>query len=230
MVRSSRAGTCVYCGAYGIVTSDHVPPKCLFPPETRVNLITVHACQTCHESYKLDDEYFRVILSFRDDLPDGPEAQFLRDQTQKTLNKPAALAFRYAIERSIIKIDRQSPDGISQVAALKIDPLRIKRTANRIVRGLYGNFFGLPLPKSYELSVSLFDFQKDMSALNSAEVQELLGLLYQHGNNLSFGKVFDIWYAKTDDDAYSSLWFLRVHGAFGLIGFTVPDNERLGSG
>lgn len=230
MARSPRTGICVYCGAHGIVTSDHVPPKCLFPPETRVDLITVHACPTCHDSYKLDDEYFRVILSVREDLPDGPEAQFLRDQTQKTLNRPAALAFRQAIERSIISIDRHSPSGVSQVIGLKIDPLRIKKTANRIVRGLYGNFFGIPLPKSYELSVAIFDFQKDMSALNSPEVQELLGILHRHGNNRSFGKVLDIWYAKADDDAYSSSWFVMVHGSFGLIGVTVPENERLGPG
>lgn len=230
MARIPRTGICVYCGAHGIVTSDHVPPKCLFPPETRVNLITVYACPTCHDSYKLDDEYFRVILSVRDDLPDGPEAQFLRDKTRKTLNKTGAFAFRKAIEKSIIKIDRHSSDGISKITALKIEPLRIKRTANRIVRGLYGNFFGLPLPKSHELSVSLFDFQRDMSALNSPEVQELLGFLYHHGNNRSFGKVLDVWYAKANDDAYSSVWFLRVHSAFGLIGFTVPGNEVVASG
>jgi hypothetical protein len=224
MARIPRTGICVYCGVHGTVTKDHVPPKCLFPPETRVNLITVHACSNCHDSYKLDDEYFRVMLSIRSDLPIGPESQFLRDQTQKTLNNPEAIKFRQTFETFIAILNRNSSDGTTDTTALKIDAARKKRTANRIVRGLYAHFFGMPLPKSYDLTVNLFDLQRDSSALASPEVQELVDLLRKNGKHQSFGKVLNISCARADDDVHSSFWVIWLHGAFGFIGFTVPGD------
>ena len=224
MPRKPRTGTCVYCGTQGQVTRDHVPPRCLFPPETRINLITVDACPTCHDSYKLDDEYFRVTLSIRDDLPQGADAKFLRDQTRRTLRDPAAAAFRDAIRAATLRVPRHNPSGVylGHSTALKVDAARVRRTAERIVRGLYGKFFGYPLPRTYDLEVSLLDLQRDMSALKNPEVQDLLMLLGEHGRHRAFGQVLDVWYAKTDDDAHSSLLVVRLHGAFGFLGFTVP--------
>jgi len=224
MPRKPRTGICVYCGTLGKVTSDHVPPKCLFPPETRVNLITVDACTTCHDSYKLDDEYFRVTLSIRDDLPEGPDAKFIRDQTRKTLRDPAAQAFRDAIRASTRRIPRHTPSGIyiGHATALRIDASRVTRTAERIVRGLYSKLFGTPLPQNYDLQVSLIDLQRDMSALRNPEVQELLVLLGEHGKHRAFGQVLDVWCANTDDDSHASLWVVRMHGAFGFLGYTLP--------
>ena len=91
MTRRPRQGNCVYCGAEGDVTRDHVPPSCLFPPEDRINLITVPACAECHESFKLDDEYFRVTLSLRADLDSGAATEFIRAQTAKTSPTPKLL-------------------------------------------------------------------------------------------------------------------------------------------
>jgi hypothetical protein len=224
MPRKPRIGVCVYCGTPGSVTRDHVPPICLFPPDTRVNLITVDACNVCHDSYKLDDEYFRVTLSIRDDLADGSEAQYLRDQTSKTLRNPAAKAFRAAIRASTLTVKRHSTNGnyIGEATALRVDASRITRTAERMVRGMYGKFFGSPLPQTYELTVNLLDLQRDMSALQTPEMQELLTHLGQHGHHRVFGKVLDVWYAKTVDDAHSSVWVIRLHDTFGFLGFTVP--------
>ena len=77
MSRKERVGICVYCGIAGPVTSDHIPPKCLFPPGARLNLMTVAACPACHGSFKLDDECFRIVLSIRPNLPYGPESSFI---------------------------------------------------------------------------------------------------------------------------------------------------------
>ncbi len=224
MPRKPRVGVCVYCGNAGRVTNDHVPPTCLFPLDSRVNLITVKACDVCHNSFKLDDEYFRVVLSIRDDLPDGPDAQFLRNQTRKTMRNPDAKTFQAAIRASTHRVTRSDPNGIyvGEVTAFRVDASRITRTAQRMVRGMYGKFFGSPLPQTYELTVSLLDLQRDMSPLQTPEVQEVITFLHQHGHHRAFGKVLDVWYAKTIDDANSSVWVIRLHGAFGFFGFTVP--------
>lgn len=53
---------CVFCGATA-KTRDHVPPKCIFPDDRRINLRTVPACEICNSKTKKDDEYFRMVLA-----------------------------------------------------------------------------------------------------------------------------------------------------------------------
>jgi hypothetical protein len=136
MPRSKRSGTCVYCGAIGTVTSDHVPPKCLFPTAARQNLITVPACQSCNSSFKLDDEYLRLVLSLRADLPDGPAAEFLRETTSRSLRKPEATRLRASVFRSVENRSVHSSGGIylGEAPVLNVDYRRINATASRILK------------------------------------------------------------------------------------------------
>jgi hypothetical protein len=215
MARKQRQGKCTYCGSETFVTKDHVPPKCLFPPNTRINLITVKACTECHDTFKLDDEYFRVMLSLRQDLQEGEDAIFLREQTKRTLKNPSATNFRASIIKNIVPIS-------AHTYGIKIDSNRIKNTSRRIIHGLYGNYFKKPLPPTHEVSATVLDFQKDVSALERPEVQEILTMLEQHGTHRSFGKTFSLSYLSTDDDMDSTFWFIKMHNVFCAIGFTNP--------
>lgn len=219
MPRKPRTGQCVYCGTEGFVTSDHVPPKCLFPPSARVNLVTVHACAQCHDSYKLDDEYFRVILSLRADLPERSETEFLRVQTKKTLQNPSARGLRTRLQAATIGIESGGPE---KMAAVRIEPARIVSTAERIVRGLYATYLNKTLPNTHGVSVNLLDFQKNDRAVQSPQVQEVLGLLEHFGGHRQFGNVLDLRFLKTDDDTSSSLWWVQLHDVFAFLGYTVP--------
>lgn len=226
MPRKQHSGHCVYCGVHGLVTSDHVPPKCLFPPNARLNLITVNACVTCHAGFKLDDEYFRVALSIRADLPEGPEAVFLREQTKRTLRNPAARGFQAAIRAATTRISVHSDTGLylGEATAIKLNPVRITKTAQRIVRGLYAKYFQRPLPDTHEVTVSILDFQRDNTVLESPETKEVLGLLGEYGTHRSFGATLDLWFLKGGDDLEFSVWWVNLHGAFGFLGFTVPSD------
>jgi hypothetical protein len=101
MSKSKKLGVCVYCGNQGVVTNDHVPPKCLFPPEKRVNLITVAACEPCNAEFKLDDEYFRLALSIRPDLPNETTAEYLFEKTKSSLRKREATGLRASVVASV---------------------------------------------------------------------------------------------------------------------------------
>lgn len=61
--RKPITGICALCGLSGIVTREHVPPKCIFVKPRPQNTITVPVCEKCNHSYHLDDEYFRVLVS-----------------------------------------------------------------------------------------------------------------------------------------------------------------------
>lgn len=224
MPRKQRIGVCVYCRCLTSITSDHVPPKCLFPPHERVNLTTVNACPSCHDTFKLDDEYFRVTLAIRDDLPPNPASQFLRDQTRKTLRDIKSNGLRTLIGRAAVKVPVRSDAGelIGERIGLVVDTERIERTANRIIRGLYSKYFNFPLPSTHDVQVHLLDMQPDASALESPEMQDVLAALKVSGKNLQFGNVMNISFARTYDDVHSSVWWVRLHGAFHFFGLTTP--------
>ncbi|MBN1846321.1 MAG: hypothetical protein JW810_11600, partial [Sedimentisphaerales bacterium] len=61
--RKPKTGLCALCGQEGIMTREHVPPKCLFLSPRPQNTITVPLCERCNHSYHLDDEYFRILAS-----------------------------------------------------------------------------------------------------------------------------------------------------------------------
>jgi hypothetical protein len=224
MPRRQRQGLCVYCEVTGPVTSDHVPPKCLFPPETRVNLMTVNACSACHDTFKLDDEYFRIVLSIRSDLPKNSNSSFLRSQTKKTLQSAEATGLRNSI-RAAISLRPFCTDGgiyLGHAQALKVETVRIVRTSDRIIRGLFPKLLGSGLSKSYEASAVLFDLQKDDSAVLHPDVQESLKLLVSRGVHKKYGDVLDVYALHCEDDPQTSMWLVRLHKVFGFIGYTNP--------
>lgn len=226
MVRKKRGKQCAYCSSTDADTNDHVPPKCLFPPSTRLNLITVPACTTCHNAFKLDDEYFRAMLSFRDDLLAGPDADFLIENTNRMLLNPLGAGFKESIIKNTAVITLRSEDGLYSIQrfAIKVDPTRIKNTTRRIIQGLYRKYFNKLLPLTHEVSVNILDFQKDNSALENPEIQEILVMLEKHGEKRQFDNIFELSFLSTDDDPDSTFWLIKLHNVFVAIGYTTPRN------
>src|ERR1035438_5520947 len=60
--RNPRQGECVYCGARGDVTDDHVPPRSFYGRTPPANLITVPACEACNRGFGQLDDYARFVL------------------------------------------------------------------------------------------------------------------------------------------------------------------------
>ena len=224
MPHRQRIGECVYCRTNGHVTNDHVPPKCLFPPAVRVNLVTVNACPKCHNEFKLDDEYFRVILSLRIDLPEGEDADYIRDQTVKGLRDPKGRNFLASIKSKAGTLPFYSPSGayVGNVPTLQVDAGRLRSTAERIVCGLFSKYLRHAVPATHEVTVSVLDLQKDDSALYSPEVAAMLSELRVRGRRHQFGNVLDVWFVSTVDDLESTMWFVNLHRVFAFIGFTAP--------
>jgi hypothetical protein len=79
---------CVYCGAGGTLTRDHVPPKTIFPKLWPLGLITVPAYLKCNQDNSKDDEYFRLPLSVRRGLSDHPAIQQSQSKVIRSLLDP----------------------------------------------------------------------------------------------------------------------------------------------
>jgi len=208
------------------MSADHVPPKCLFAPVSRVNLITVPACRTCNSSYKLDDEYFRLVLSIRADLPKSRAAQYIRDSTLRSLRKPEAQKLRRSIVSSTRQFALRDAYGFQfgQVGRLRVNYSRLKNTAERIVKGFYYHFYSSPLPKAYEVDIVLIDLLDHTDFLQGPEISQLLSHLAIKGYQLSRGEICSIRACASDDDAYSTFWFVHLFGTFGFFAFTAPKD------
>src|SRR5579872_3566373 len=54
---------CYLCRGTENLTSDHLPPKNLFPKPRPANLITVPCCAACNEGFSKLDEQFRAFIT-----------------------------------------------------------------------------------------------------------------------------------------------------------------------
>ncbi len=52
---------CIYCGATA-KTRDHVPSKCLLEVPYPTNLPVVGCCNSCNQSFSIDEEYFVCLI------------------------------------------------------------------------------------------------------------------------------------------------------------------------
>lgn len=222
-----KRGTCVYCGLIGPVTSDHVPPRCLFATGSRVNLITVPACARCNSSFKLDDEYFRLIVSMRADLPEGPTAEFLRQATSRALRKPQAIRLRSSILRTVKRRPIHSSGGVylGHAPTVTVDYRRIHATATRIIKGLFAHLFHRPLPSTHTVTVHFTELQKDETVIEDPQIKELLALLGGSGIHRTSNDVLEAWASLAEDDDCSSFWYVRLLHTIGFFAFSTPTES-----
>jgi len=64
-VAKSYEGECQLCGAWDMLTDDHIPQKSLYPKNHRSKILkfnTVKACAKCNNGANHDDELLKVLI------------------------------------------------------------------------------------------------------------------------------------------------------------------------
>lgn len=79
MAREERKQPCAICGKEEATTSDHIPPRGIFPKPRPSNLITVPTCFRCNHAGSKYDERFRVYLNMEVGV-DTPETRKLWEE------------------------------------------------------------------------------------------------------------------------------------------------------
>lgn len=193
-----RQDQCIYCGSRERITSDHVPPRCLFS-KPRPHLITVPACEHCNNAAKLDDEYFRIAVSVgvQDNL-EGQKAW--REGAIRSLKRGQGL--REHILNKTKEVEVSTPAGIITGTgyALEVEEARIKRVAIRIVRGL--------LWHHYEVKT---DPQTIFSVHIDADVTSIVETLQLTNLSSIAGTAFQYRHGIASDSPGSSIWWLRFY-------------------
>jgi hypothetical protein len=191
---------CVYCGSEELrLTRDHVPPKCLFP-RPRPQLITVPACHLCNDSFKRDDQYFRIAVI--------AEAVHRNDQATELWRDRVAPRMGAGLQRTLLRTlqrtELRTPAGlvVGRGAAIPFDPGRINRVVKRIVQGLlWHHYQSRPTDAHFDIY-----FNPDLNLLPLAELLSATNL------NSIGDNVFRYRHGTVNGDPDSSVWGLQFYG------------------
>jgi hypothetical protein len=216
-------GVCVYCGQTRELDRDHVPPENLFPKPRPSNLVTVPSCLVCNKRFSSDDEYFRTVISLTLDPIEDPRLQQIVDKALRSFTRSEGVGLARSILGTIKNVELRGPSGLyyGRADTYSVDLERVRRTCNRIVRGLYYKEMGYRLPTDAFTHSEVVRPITDPRILDS-NLENIQLVANQPaksiGTNLFFYK-----YLIAGDDPSASLWLLNFYHKILVLVLTVPN-------
>lgn len=216
---SSVRPFCIYCtSSVERVTKDHVPPKCLFPPNTQ-NLITVPACEPCNKSFNLDDEYFRLMMTAEAAYWDPRATQIWKERVIPNMGP----GLRMSVLRGMRLCDIRTEGGlyVGRATRLHFDPRRIRRIVERIAIGLlWHHYMDALLPGS----VIETHYKPDLALLNELLLASALSEVGDTVFRYRHGRAWD----APDSSFWGFQFYGQAHFVVVIIGPSRATAERLG--
>ena len=216
-------GKCIYCGQVRELDRDHVPPENLFPKPRPSNLVTVPSCRVCNKRFSSDDEYFRTALSLTLDPAQDPRLQQIVDKALRSFKRPESVGLTRTFFNTFQNVNLRGPSGLyyGKATTYTVDLVRIRRTCNRIVRGLYYKEMGHRLPTDAFTHTEVVRPITDPKILdeNLENIQVVVNQPAKAiGMNLFFYK-----YVIAGDEPLASIWLLNFYHKILVLGLTVPN-------
>jgi len=218
-------GECVYCGSFGKITDDHIPPKLIFPKPWPKNLICVPSCKKCNNSYSTDDEYFRMMILFRHDLEQHPAYKKLSPTIFRGLRKPGRDALRTAVVRNVRKVKVVTKSGLymGDAHSYNVDLSRLDRVAARIATGLFFHETGNRVPDDF---TTIAYSEEGFRDIGNKELDELrttiLNPLFKNPVKEVGKDIFSYRYCFASDQPMVSVWLLEFYNVVKFLCLTMP--------
>ena len=224
--RNRKSGECVYCGAVGPLTDDHIPPKNLFTGKN--GLIKVPSCQNCNGGASKDDEYFRLSIAFHEDVANHPEAAAIVEKAKRSLFKSEAKGFMRDFAARTTITEEQSPAGIYFLrTTTDVAEERIGGVAERITKGLFWHHRGYRLPEGYAVHTASKEAIRHSDGLRGAMmVRSARELAKEPPYGVRDGEVFQYRHNFWDpEDVNVSAWLLVFFTKFIFLTATARDSS-----
>jgi hypothetical protein len=218
--------SCLYCGAPGEMTDDHVPPKNLFPKPRPDNLVTVPACRDCNGGATKDDEYFRQCLVLADQAHGHPEAAKGHAPVFKALNREEAPGLRASFVKSLRQVPAFTPGGlyVGNRLAFEVDLARLFRVVERTVKGLYFKETEGRLPAGYDVKVHSAETLATQDPRDlEADTRNVIAPLKQLAPKVIGNDVFAYRYWIAPDVPGLSVWLLTFFSRISFLALTGPS-------
>lgn len=217
---------CAYCGFSPPnkkdLTSDHIPPKKLFPKPRPANIITVPACRNCHANTSKDDEYFCLKISMRNDAQRNSAARTIAHELIGSLGRVQSIDFRRQILSDLRVANLRTASGLytgQRVVAYDVDMVRIFKVLERIVRGLYFVETGKPLGLQNEVrSNAIEEIQQQTVFLE--QLKQVIPSMAQ-GEKIG-DDVFTYRYILVPNKQEFSAWIISLYNRVIFFSMTGP--------
>lgn len=216
-MKQNDRSSCLYCGSKADITSDHIPPKCLFNSKKNLQLITVPSCRKCNTSYAKDDEYFRIYASADISRNEQGKKLWYEKVMGSTFYRSPKLRKNIVSSISGILVNVKRPNGvILKGKILNLDASRINNVLIRIVRGLYWHHYHECLPSNI-----VFEIYQNPPINGEIESILLRTKFCTIGN-----EEFKYRYRRCEEDIFASVWGLSFFmGAHFLVITKLGDSS-----
>ena len=188
--------TCYMCDEKP-TSSEHVPPKCLFPKKKdlpkgvnlRKTLITVPSCDLHNSKKSHDDEYLLYCLVMSIPSNEVGKNQFLT-KIMRAIERNPSLIKKYLHNHQNVAVENMETGEWSQSISCRIDDYRIDKSLEQLSRALYFHHFGVKAAEEIGIYpnflLSMSDGYKetnDAIAKMDAMSEKLFSKEQSHGEN-----------------------------------------------
>lgn len=141
--------TCYMCDEKS-TSSEHVPPKCLFPKkkdlpkgvDLRKTLITVPSCDLHNSRKSHDDEYLLYCLVMSIPSNEIGKNQFLT-KIIRAIERNPSLIRKYLNNHQNVAVENMETGEWSQSIGCQVDDYRIDKSLEQLSKALYFHHFGI---------------------------------------------------------------------------------------
>lgn len=215
MSQNNGPQRCAICGIRNATTSDHVPPKAIFPKPRPADLITVPSCFQCNNSASKQDEEFRVFLSLQLGMETPITRKLWKDAALRSLHHNQRL--KNHIINNSWEVDIKTPAGIflKKQRAVTMPARAHNSVLDRTVRGLYFHHFGHILGTRVACRVArLYGL--------SGEIESILEMM-EFGS--IGGDALIYRYGRASDSPLDSMWLLLFYRRYLVLVETRPKSR-----
>lgn len=233
MRRGTRHGQCAYCGVFGPVSDDHIPPKGVFPTPRPSNLITVPACDAHHTNEQSrDDELFRFQLAIDPRAELSPSARKLWPSLIESVTKPRKRGWAGYVFRTVRKLPVHTQAGvyIGEFPTYELNIPRLHRVADRIIRGLYFTHLREPVPGTHAVKVFAAPLVRRLPDNVRQSFAPLIAFVQRQPPVVIGDRVFRYHFRSDPVDASSCVVSLIFYEAFAFVGWVMPRRISPGHG
>jgi len=204
---------CYLCGLRA-TTSDHIPPKSLFPKNFQYKGLKVPACNKCNNDTSKDDEYLRDVFSMTGWNKEARQVflEGVKPSYTRLYARLQRVTKHQRILNSMEKIDIKTSNGIflKEVTGMKMKSDRVKNSLKKIIRGIYFHTYKKSIPNKYKLTVY---FQPKDIGIDLLEIAKK-----KKGLNVGrFGNTFLYMGFSVKQDEFVGVWWLSFYQTHEVI-------------
>lgn len=195
---------CYLCGKTGVLTDDHVPPRCLSPKSPNSSFFHLPAHKDCNEKLSHQESVLRDFLATAGAKKNCQSADDAFENMKRNFSRNlicrAGLPHKdlVRIVKNIEKRAITTPQGIYLGAVKVVKPpsdIDISPAIIKIARGLHYQFYKEVVPENYEMTVEYIRKIVDLDIYNHLNCRgNTGGFMHFRGGAAEDEKKCGIWY------------------------------------